>query len=443
MTVRVRIAPSPTGYPHIGTARQAVANWLFAKKAGGEFMLRIDDTDVERSRPECAQAIEDDLRWLGLSWDIFARQSERMARYHEEAEKLKASGRIYPCYETEEELELSRRSQLAAGRPPAYNRTALKLPAAERAKLEAAGRKPHWRFLLGDDGAAWHDLVAGEIRFAPGHVSDPVIIREDGTFLYSFCSVVDDADFAITHVIRGADHTTNTAAQIEMWKAIGAKVPEFAHLPLLVDADGGKLSKRLDSLSLRALREEHGIEALALMAFLARLGSSDAIAPAASVQELIDGFDFSKLSNASQRFDLDELKHLSAKTLHAMPFEAARDRLSPQATEAFWLAVRGNLSRMDEAAVWMQVVAGDIIPVREDEDFLKASAKLLPPEPWDNTTWKAWTTAVATATGRKGKPLYHPLRLALTAHETGPEMAALLPLIGRKRFMERLTSCPA
>ncbi len=432
----VRFAPSPTGRLHVGNGRIAVVNWLFAKHLGGRFLLRLDDTDLERSTTAFAEGIEADLAWLGLAWDGFARQSDRMDRYTAAAEKLRAGGRLYPCYETPEELSLKRKAQRAAGRPPRYDRAALWLTADERRALEAAGRRPHWRFRLEDRDVVWADLVRGEQHFAATHLSDPVLLREDGRPLYTLSSTVDDIELGITHVIRGEDHVANTAVQVELFEALGGPVPAFAHLPLLVDAAGAGLSKRLGSLSLESLRAE-GVEALTLASYLAKLGSSDAIEVRTSLDQLAREFDLAHLGRAAPRFDPQELWPLNARLLHQLPFAAVAGRVDGL-DEALWLAIRGNLTRLSEATDWLAICRGETTPVVEDAAFLAAAAALLPPEPWDGTTWKAWTEAVKQVTGHKGRALFHPLRLALTGREQGPEMAALLPLIGRGRALARL-----
>ncbi len=429
----VRFAPSPTGLLHVGNIRAALFNWLFARRHGGTFVLRLDDTDRQRSKPEYEAAIEQDLAWLGLGWDAKERQSDRLSRYDAAREKLIASGRLYPCYETPEELDFRRKRLLAQGRPPVYDRAALKLDAAARAKLEGEGRRPHWRFKLAAEEVRWDDLVRGAQHVDESSQSDPVLVREDGSCLYSFTSVVDDIDMSITHVIRGEDHVTNTGAQIQMFRALGSAVPAFAHLPLLVDAAGGGLSKRTGSLSIADLRES-GIEALAIDALLARIGTADPVEPVTSLDPLIASVDFARVGRAAARFSEEELAHLSARTLHGMSYADVRDRLGDDFGEALWLAVRGNLAKLDDAKTWAGVVRGAVAPVIEDAPFLAEAAAKLPPEPWGETTWKDWTSGL----GRKGKALFHPLRLALTAQEKGPEMAKLLPLIGRARAEARL-----
>jgi glutamyl-tRNA synthetase len=434
----VRFAPSPTGLLHVGNIRAALFNWLFARRHGGKFLLRLDDTDRQRSKPDYETAIEQDLTWLGLGWDLKVRQSDRLPHYDAARDKLIASGRLYACYETPEELDFKRKRLQAQGRPPVYDRAALKLDAGARAKLEGEGRTPHWRFKLDTEEVHWDDLVRGAQHVDEASQSDPVLVRADGSYLYSFTSVVDDIDMAITHVIRGEDHVTNTGAQIQMFQALGGAVPVFGHLPLLVDAKGAGLSKRTGSLSIGDLRAS-GIEALAIDALLARIGTADAIEPVTSLDPLIASVDFARVGRAAARFSEEELAHLSARTLHATAFADVRDRLGTDFDETLWLAVRGNLTKLDDAKAWETVVRGSIAPVIEDAAFLSEAAAKLPPEPWDETTWKEWTSGLATSLGRKGKALFHPLRLALTAQEKGPEMARLLPLIGRAKAAARLS----
>ncbi len=434
----VRFAPSPTGLLHVGNIRAALFNWLFAKRHGGTFILRLDDTDVVRSKPEFEAAIERDLAWLGLVWTRKEKQSDRLAHYDSARDRLIASGRLYPCYETPQELEFRRKRLLAQGRPPVYDRAALKLSDADRARLKGEGRRPHWRFKLTPEEVRWDDLVRGAQHIDEASQSDPVLVRADGTYLYSFTSVVDDIAFGITHVIRGEDHVTNSAAQIQMFQALDAAVPIFAHLPLLVDATGGGLSKRTGSLAVADLRER-GVEALAVCALLARLGTADPVEPVTSLDALVATVDFARVGRAAARFSEEELAQLNARTLHILPYEAVRARLADDSGEAFWLAVRGNLPTLADAKDWADVVRGPIAPVIEDAAFLAEAAAKLPPEPWDETTWKAFTSTL----GRKGRALFHPLRLALTARETGPEMARLLPLIGQTKAEARLRGQPA
>ncbi|MCC7050138.1 MAG: glutamate--tRNA ligase [Alphaproteobacteria bacterium] len=442
MTVGVRFAPSPTGRLHVGNARVALVNWLFARKRGGSFLLRLDDTDLERSTREHAEAIERDMAWLGLKHDRFARQSDRMDRYALAIEKLKASERLYPCYETAEELDLRRRSRLARALPPIYDRAALTMSDSDRAKLEAAGKRPHWRFLLESGDVAWDDLVRGPCHFQGAHLSDPVLVREDGRPLYTLTSAVDDVELGIDHVIRGEDHVANTAVQIQLFQALGGPVPVFAHLPLLVDAVGGALSKRLGSLALEGLRAE-GIEPMAVNSLLAHLGTADPVEPFRHLDDLVAGFDLARFGRAAPHFDPRELEQLNAKLLHVTPYAEVAPRLAAMglggAGERFWLAVRGNIQRLADVKDWWDVCQGAIRPALDDPDLTRAAADLLPGEPWDDRTWSQWTGAVAAATGRKGKALFMPLRRALTGRDHGPELKSLLPLIGRARAAARLT----
>lgn len=442
MSTAVRFAPSPTGRIHVGNVRLALVNWLFARKTGGSFMFRLDDTDEERSTQEFADAIAADLTWLGLTWDRFARESDRYPRYDEAAATLKAAGRLYPCYETPEELNLKRASLVSQGRPPIYDRTALRLTDEERARLEGEGRKPHWRFKLNPTLVEWIDLVRGPVRFEGTALSDPVLIREDGRPLYTLTSVVDDADFAITHIIRGEDHVANTAVQIQIFEALNATVPAFAHLPLLTDAGGQGLSKRLGSLSVGSLRDEDGIEPMAVNSLLAKLGTSDPIEARLTLDELVADFDLSKIARGTPKFDPEELGRLNARILHLTPFEAVASRLETLGLTgidaAFWEAVRPNLARLSDAREWWAVTHAPVTPVVEDAAFLAQAAALLPDEPWDIDTWGAWTAAVKGTTGRKGKELFLPLRRALTGRDHGPELKNLLPLIGRARSLRRL-----
>ena len=440
--VTLRFAPSPTGMLHVGNARVALINWLFARSQGGRFILRYDDTDTERSKPEYAQAIARDLTWLGATWDMDARQSDRLTQYEQAAAKLRQAGRLYACYETPEELDTKRKLQLARHKPPVYDRSALKLTDEDRAKLEAEGRKPHWRFLLDHEDVHWDDAVRGDSHAQAASLSDPVMIRADGSFLYTLPSVVDDIDMGVTHVVRGEDHVTNTAPQIQLFKALGAVPPTFAHLALLTGADGQGLSKRLGSASLADLRQD-GIEPLALASLLSRMGTSQAVELAADMDELAREFTFERISRASPRFDPRELDHLNSRRLHTLEWAEAETRLAElgiaDAGPAFWDAVKGNLTRFAEVKDWWQVVSGPCDVIIEDAAFIARALALLPPEPWDVSTWSAWTALVKESTGAKGKALFHPLRLALTGRENGPELKALLPLIGRAKAVARLS----
>ena len=436
---KVRFAPSPTGRLHLGNARTALVNWLFARKSGGRFLLRLDDTDRERSREEFAAGIEADLKWLGLDWDEFDQQSARLERYAAAAERLKSAGLLYPCFESAEELDLKRKLAQQRGQPWIYDRAALALSKDEIARRTAAGEAPHWRFKLEHRAISWDDLVRGPTEFQGGHLSDPVLVRADGMPLYTFSSVVDDTELGITHVIRGEDHVTNTAFQIQIFEALGAGVPGFAHLSLITGKGGEALSKRMASLSLASLRES-GIEPMAVNSLLAKLGTSDAVEPRLDLATLIREFDIKKFGRAQPHLDPADLGTLNAKLLHQMPFDAVAARLPAGATREFWEAVRPNLQRVSDAEYWLQVCGGEIAPVipAEDAAFLTQAAAFLPPAPFDATTWKSWTDRLAPAAGRKGRALFHPLRLALTGREQGPELRNLLPLIGRERALDRL-----
>ncbi len=443
----VRFAPSPTGLLHIGNARTALLNALYARREGGMFILRLDDTDRTRSEEKYTAAIREDLAWLGIPPDREERQSARTAIYEETLRRLVAAGRVYPCYETEEELEFRRRRQLAAHKPPVYDRAALNLTDAERAKLESEGRKPYFRFKLDRKKIAWDDLVRGACEIDTAALSDTVIRRADGHWLYTLTSVIDDIDMQVSHVIRGEDHLTNTAAQIEMFEALGAKPPRFAHHNLLTLPSGEGMSKRLGHLSLRSLREE-GQEPLAVAAAAVLVGSASAIEPVESLDALASKVDFSKVSHGSARFDPKDLVALTARTLHAMSFAVAGPRLSAlgiSADEAFWNAVRGNLARFDDAKLWWRVVHEPLAPHLdgEERETARKAAEHLPPAPWgaaswDKPAWDGWIGTLKSATGRKGRELFHPLRLALTGEENGPELRALLPLIGHDRARKRL-----
>ena len=451
MKPTVRFAPSPTGTLHIGNIRTAVLNALLARKAGGAFMLRLDDTDRERSTEEFAETIRTDLRWLGLDWDREERQSDRLDRYAEVAETLQASGHLYPCYETEAELDLKRKRQRARGLPPIYDRTGLRLSAEDRAKFEAEGRRPHWRFRLPNSGpesglsplptvVSWNDMIRGDQTVDLGSLSDPVLIREDGSPLYTFTSVVDDIDFSVTHIVRGEDHVTNSGVQIAIFEALGAEPPAFGHHGLLISADGTALSKRTGSLSISSFREA-GLEPMAVLSYAALIGTSDAIEPHGAIDELAALFDLGKVSTTPARFDAAELRNLNAKLLHKTAFDTVAGRLTAFGVggeAAFWEAVRGNVAVLEDARDWWQVATSDIDPVIENKDLTDTAATLLPAEPWDAGTWSALTGAVSKTTGLKGRALFHPLRLALTGRDAGPELKALLPFIGRARAEARL-----
>ena len=439
MTVTTRFAPSPTGTLHVGNIRTALHNWLFAKAQGGRFLLRIDDTDAERSEERFVDAIRADLAWLGLHPEGEERQSTRFERYEARFAALVAQGRIYPAYETAQELDLKRKVLLGRGLPPIYDRAALSLTDAERATFEAEGRRPHWRFKLADTPITWDDLIRGPQRFEAAAMSDPVIRRADGSWLYLFPSVVDDIEMGISHVVRGEDHVSNTATQVQMFEALGAEPPRFAHEALLTGSEG-KLSKRLGSLGVAHFREA-GIQPQALVALLARLGTSDPVEPFATPEPLIAGFDFGRFGRAPARFDEAELAQLNARIVHQLDFAQVADRLPEGMTPAAWEAIRPNLETVAQAADWWAVVEGPIDSAslgEEDRAYLVQAAAAAEAIDWSADPWHALTGRLKAETGRKGKPLFLPLRLALTGREHGPDMAALLPLIGRERALARL-----
>ena len=439
MVPKVRFAPSPTGKLHVGNLRTALVNYLFARQAGGTFMLRIDDTDTERSSAAYEAAIRADLTWMGMSWDCEDRQSDRLARYDEALAMLLQSGRAYACYETAEELALKRKAQLNAGRPPVYDRAALKLTDEQKAAYEAEGRRPHYRFKLLDEEVAWTDLVRGDVAYHMSSLSDPVIIREDGRVIYTLASVVDDIDHEITAILRGEDHVTNSAAQIQLFEALGASAPQMGHLALLSGAEGEGLSKRLGSLSIEELRQD-GVEPMAVASVLGRIGTSQSVQPLSAMAALIDSFDISAFGRATAKFDPQELHQINARIVQQYEFDEVKDRVQELGIDdaAFWLAVRGNLASVSDAKIWWDVCHSEIAPVIEDADLCQAAMSLLPSDDITDETWKPWTKAVADQTGKKGRSLFMPLRLALTGQASGPEMAGLLPFLGRERIMARL-----
>lgn len=439
----VRFAPSPTGRLHVGNIRTALINWLFARKEGGTFVLRIDDTDTERSTAENEQGIRDDLTWLGMTWDDTFKQSDKFDDYAAAADRLREMGLLYACYETADELDRKRKIALSRGRPPVYDRAALELTDEEKAAFEAEGRKPHWRFKLSGERVEWEDQVRGTQGIETTSVSDPILIRGDGSYLYTLPSVVDDIDAKITHVVRGEDHVTNSGAQIEIFKALGADAPAMAHTPLLVGVDGQGLSKRLGSLSIQQLAEQ-GLEPMAIASLLAKIGTSDPVGVRPDLETLAAEFDFGKIARGAARFDEQELDALNAAIVHEMAFDQARDRLAaihPDAADAaFWAVIRENCNRVSDAAEWVPVVFGEIEPdvAGDDAELIGGAVAHLPAGDVTGETWGAWTSALKAETGRKGKSLFMPLRKALTGKPYGPNMADLLPLIGRDAILKRL-----
>lgn len=442
MTVITRFAPSPTGHLHVGNLRTAIHNWMWARKHGGRFLLRLDDTDAERSREEYADGIRADLAWLGLNPDAEVKQSDRFALYEARFTELRAAGRVYPCYETAQELDLKRKVQLGRGLPPVYDRAALVLSAGQIAAYEAEGRLAHWRFRLDHDAPIeWDDMVRGPQHFDPKLLSDPVIRRADGNWLYMLPSVIDDVDMRITHVVRGEDHVSNTATQLQMFTALGASPPRFAHEALLVGSEG-KLSKRLGSLGISTFREQ-GLEAITLIALLARIGTSDPVIPVTDPAPLVESFDFAHFGRAPARFDEGELALLNQKIVHHLDYEAVKDRLPAGMSAAAWEALRPNLEIVADITKWWEIVTGPLHSAEhqpEQTAYLAAAAATLRELPFDAGVWRALTERLKAETGRKGKELFLPLRRALTGLDHGPDMAALLPLIGKDEAVKRLSA---
>jgi len=453
--IRVRFAPSPTGHIHIGNLRIALANWLYATSNGGEFVLRYDDTDQERSKSDYAESIAQDLNWLGIAPHQTYFQSQRFDLYDAAVEKLKAAGLVYPCYETAQELERRRKIRLSRRLPPIYGREALKLSQDERSKFEAEGRKPHWRFLLPNFDAdpyetrrsevRWHDLVRGDQVVDLASLSDPVLIRGDGSYLYTLPSIVDDGEMGISHIIRGDDHVTNTGVQIALFEALGLPVPNFGHINLLTDASGEGLSKRKGTLSLRSLRKQ-GLEPMALASLALLTGTAENVAPCRDMAELASHFHLNHVSKSAAKFAPEDLLILNRQLVHALEFHDVQERLKQLGiagvnARIFWQAVRANLDKVDDAALWWQIIHDRQMQchmLENDLAFFMEAASLLPQEPWDERSWQTWTTAIKNKTGRKGRALFHPLRLALTGMQQGPELAALMPLMGREIVLHRL-----
>ena len=430
-----RFAPSPTGYIHVGNLRTALFNYMIAAKSGGTFILRIDDTDPVRSEEKYVDAIKQDLEWLGLTWDKVERQSDRMDRYAETADKLREMGRFYEAFETPTELDLKRKKQLNMGKPPVYDRSALGLSDAEKDALRAERGSGVWRYKLDQERIEWPDGILGEISIDAASVSDPVLIRGDGQVLYTLASIVDDTDMGVTNVVRGSDHVTNTATQIQMIKAIGGTVPDFAHHSLLTGPQGESLSKRLGTLALRDLREA-GVQPMALLSLLARLGSSQPVDLRTSLDELIEGFDISQFGSAPTKFDVDDLYPLTARYNHTLPLAAVADRIAALGVPAdqagrFWDVARENITVLSDLSEWSDLAQNGAEPIIEagDEDFIAEAMTILPDGPYTDATWGEWTSAVKETTGRKGKNLFMPLRKAVTGRERGPDMASLMPLL--------------
>ena len=438
--VITRFAPSPTGKLHIGNVRTALINWLYTKKHGGEFILRMDDTDLVRSKEEYKNAIIEDLKWLGLSWDKSFNQLSRLKKYDQVKKELIAKGRLYPCYETPEELEIKRKLQLSRGLPPIYDRAALKLSKQQIEQYEAQGRKPHYRFLIEDTEICWDDMVKGEIKYHGTKLSDPIIIRADESMTYMLCSTIDDIEYEITHVIRGEDHVSNTAIQIQMFEAMEAAPPVFGHLSLVKSKDE-KISKREGGFEISSLRNVKNIEPMAINSFLSFIGSSNSIFACKTMQELIDKFDISSYSKSPTTYMPEELELLNHKLVITYEYSDILEYLKANnldnIDEKFWLAVRPNISKLSEISDWWQIYHNPEKVSNLDQELLDIAAKHLPQQITD-TTWKEWTKKIATNSGKKGKDLFMPLRLALTGKSSGPELKNLLPLLSREEIIARL-----
>ena len=439
--IKVRFAPSPTGYLHIGNFRTALVNFLFARNVNGHFMLRIDDTDQERSSLEYEEAIKEDLSWMSINWDSLEKQSSRLSNYDDALETLLDKKRAYPCFETAEELSLKRKGQLSSGKPPVYDRSALKLSDSDIADLKSKGKKAHYRFLLNHTDVNWDDLVKGPSKYNMSNLSDPVILREDGRVIYTLASVVDDIDFKVTDILRGEDHMTNSAAQIQLFEALGSSAPRLGHLSLLTDISGSGLSKRLGSLSLKDLRHE-GFEPMAISSLLSKVGTSDPIDVFKDIKQIIKEFDINKFGKSKPKFDKNELSNLNSKFFQLMDYEDIINKLKTMdlnITKEFWYLIRGNIEILDDVKIWMNVCFGNIQTKNIDSDLLSLALKLLPHDQFNENTWSIWTNLLKIESGKKGKDLYKPLRLCLTGQDNGPEMASLISIMGRDKVIERLS----
>lgn len=440
--VKVRFAPSPTGFLHIGNFRTALVNFLFARKEKGHFMLRIDDTDHERSSLEFEKAIIEDLSWMNFKWDSLEKQSNRLKRYDEALETLLDKKRAYACYETAEELSLKRKAQLSSGKPPVYDRSSLRLSDSDVADLKSKGKKPHYRFLLDHSEVIWNDLIKGGSKYHMSSLSDPVILREDGRVIYTLASVVDDIDFDITHILRGEDHMTNSAAQIQLFEALGSAAPNLGHLSLLTDISGAGLSKRLGSLSLKDLRNE-GIHPMAISSLLSKVGTSDPVEIKKEIETIILYFDINKFGKSKSKFDKNELSLLNSKIYQLIDFEEINEdlkKMNISITKEFWNLIRGNIALLKNVKDWWDICFGIIDSIIENQDFLDSALEALPKDQFNEKTWSTWTQKLSQITGKKGKELYMPLRLCLTGQNKGPEMADLILMMGRDKVIKRLSN---
>jgi glutamyl-tRNA synthetase len=445
---KLRFAPSPTGYLHLGNIRTALINWLFARAHEGGFILRLDDTDVGRSQQKYADQIEEDLLWLGLAYDEIVKQSDRLTHYAKAAELLKEKGRLYPCYETPDELELNRKVQLSSGKPPLYNRASLSLTEEQKDKYKAEGRNPHWRFKMEKGEIRWIDLVRGEVVFQGELLNDPILIREDGTPVFTLATAVDDVEMGITHILRGEDHVTNTALQIQLMETIAEKPNpiQFGHLALISGGKGEGLSKREGSLSIAQLREE-GLEPLAINSLLAKLGTSDPIGPHMSLNGILAEFNIQKFGRSTPKLDSEDLWQMNIKILQILPFDQVKERLETMGmtgiTPEFWVLVQKNITKFRNIKEWWMICYGHAAFPEDNKNLLEVAEHFLPPEPWDETTFKTWMDEIKQDTGLKGKELFMPIRKALTGQEHGPELKDLILLMGRPKVLNRLQTARA
>jgi glutamyl-tRNA synthetase len=442
MSIITRFAPSPTGFLHIGNARAALINWLYSHHHGGKFILRIDDTDTSRCKQEYVDAIIKDLQWLGLDWDLTFKQSSRKQRYQEVIDHLIAIGRLYPCYETQEELDFARKIQLANSRPPIYNRAALALTSEQIEVYKHEGRRPCYRFLINQEEIVWQDMIKGQVSFKGANLSDPLVIKEDGSPTYLLCSVIDDMDYKVTTIIRGEDHVVNTAIQMQMAQALKADLPKFAHLSLIKSKEN-KISKREGGFSIQSLREDLHFEPLAIVSFLSAIGSSRPIKIYNEIENAISDFNISDFSRSPTTYIEEELAKINHKLVSNLPYNKilpylVKNNLENKLNEAFWLSVRANLNNIHELIEWFRICNDEIIVDNHDKEYLKSAALVLPEGAIDDGTLKLWTQKIAEITGRRGRDLYHPLRIALTGASEGPELHHLLPLIGREKIIARL-----
>ncbi|MDC3084704.1 glutamate--tRNA ligase [Gammaproteobacteria bacterium] len=442
---KLRFAPSPTGDLHIGNARTLILNYVYSKSISGELILRIDDTDKDRSEERFYSSIIKDVEWLKISISAIEKQSSKTEKYKKIRDYLIKEGYLYPCYETDEELNRLRKVSLSGGLPPIYDRASLKLTKQEIKDHEANGIKPYWRFKLDRENITWNDLIRGEQTIACNSFSDPVLIRADGTFLYTLPSVVDDIDMGITHVLRGEDHVSNTATQIQLFKILGSNVPNFGHHSLMVQKDGSRMSKRIGSMSLKDIRDS-GIEPMTLLNYCARIGTSDAIEAFQSIDQLVNNYSLTKISRSPARFSFEELMGLNKKVLQNISFRTLAKRLidldiEGKDAEIFWDTVKTNINTINEAQKWWNIVKDDKINIdlrQINRDFLKIAQETLPITPWNDKTWSIWTDEISQKTGLKGRELFLPLRIALTGENSGPELAKFILLLGRDLVLSRL-----